>query len=98
MPFLFALALAAPLAVDPHPAMERCAMRVMQLRHPGGMVDASGIKFEWLQASTAGAEWVIIGAIIESERGERVARRFTCRTRGDRTPRVTFAAVIKLME
>lgn len=76
--------------------MERCAARVVALRHPGGMVDVSGINFEWLQASTAGAEWVIIGAIVEVEQGARVGRRFTCTTRGERKPRITFGKIVRM--
>lgn len=96
MPILFALAVVASTA-DQKQAMERCAERVIALRHPRmGMADLTDTSFEWLSLSGAGGDWVIIGSIIEPERGARVAHRFTCRRHGERTPRVTFGKTVRL--
>ena len=93
---MIALALALAAASREYDAaMERCAERVIELRHPGGMVDATGISFEWLQVSGAAPDWVIIGSIVETEAGARVGRRFTCRMRGEKRPRVSFGKVVR---
>ena len=92
------IALALALAAAPRDydaAMERCAERVVALRHPGGMVDTTGIDFEWLQVSGTAPDWVIIGSIVETEEGARVARRFTCRMRGGKRPKVAFGKVVR---
>lgn len=93
------IALALMMASDParDAAMERCAEVVVAKLHPQrGMADVTGTRFEWLQASTAGRDWVIIGSIIEPEGSGRIAHRFTCRTRRDKPPRVTIGKVIRL--
>lgn len=87
MILFLALAMSAPIAREE--AMERCAEAVVAKLHPRiGMADMTGTKFEWLQASTAGADWVIIGAITEPTRKGRVAHRFECVTHEPRQPRV----------
>lgn len=65
--------------------------------HPRmGMADVTGTKFEWSQISTAEADWVIIGSIIEPNDDARIAHRFTCRTNGGKSVRVTLDKVIGL--
>lgn len=88
---------AAPVPIDRKGAMERCAERVIALRHPKmGMADLTDTKFEWLQVSGSGRRWVIIGSIIEPDKAGRVARRFACRVAGAGLPSVTFGRVIRL--
>jgi hypothetical protein len=98
MPILLALAaVAAPVPIDRQEAMERCAERVIALRHPNmGMADLTDTKFEWLQVSGTGTPWVIIGSITEPTKSGRVARRFTCRVEGEGRPSVAFGRVIRL--
>ena len=95
-----ALLIAAPPAPPPierRKAMERCAEAVIAARHPGmGMLDVTGTRFEGLQASAAGNEWVIAGSIVEPAAKRATARRFTCRTRGDRPPRISFGKQVRL--
>lgn len=93
---ILALALVVAAPIDRRDAMERCAEAVIAARHPNmGMADITGTTFEWLSASSAGDDWVIIGSIIESEGKARVARRFTCRTRAERPPRITFGKIVR---
>jgi hypothetical protein len=95
---ILALALAvAATPIDSRDAMERCAEAVIAARHPNmGMLDITATKFEWLSSASAGDGWIIIGSIIEPEGEARVARRFTCRTRGKKPPRIAFGRVIRL--
>jgi hypothetical protein len=94
---IVALALAMSAPIDRRDAMERCAEAVIAARHPNmGMLDITGTTFEWLSTATAGDDWVIIGSIIEPDGTSRVARRFTCRTRGDKPPRIAFGKVVRL--
>ncbi|THD35347.1 MAG: hypothetical protein E7773_12990 [Sphingomonas sp.] len=89
------MALAAA-ASDRNMVMERCAEAVVAARHPGGMVDVTGVGFEWLSISGKGDTQVVIGSIVEPEGGARVARRFVCRMRAMRSPRITFVKTIRL--
>ncbi|MEO5938351.1 MAG: hypothetical protein ABIQ43_05010 [Sphingomonas sp.] len=94
---MIALALAMSASIERRDAMERCAAAVMAKLHPRmGMADVTGTKFEGLQASSAGNDWVVIGSIIEPDGSARVAHRFTCRTRGKKAPRVTLDNLIRL--
>jgi hypothetical protein len=94
---MLALALAAAMQADRREAMERCAEAVIAVRHPNmGMLDLTGTSFEWLSISGTGDNQVIIGSIIEPEGEARVARRFTCRLRGPKPPRVSFERVIRI--
>jgi len=94
---MLALALAMSAPIERRDAMERCAEAVIAARHPNmGMLDVTGTKFEWLSVSGGGGDWVIIGSIIESEGKARIARRFTCRTHGDKPPSIDFGKVVRL--
>lgn len=94
---ILGLALALAVTGEREAAMERCAEAVVARLHPRmGMADMSGTKFEWLSASTAGSDWVIIGSFIEPKGNGRVAHRFTCRTHGEKSPRVMIGKLIRL--
>jgi len=105
-PLAIALAIAAPGPLDRDTAMDLCARRALAVLHPGmtlpeegsNEVYVTGLKFEWLQASTAGDDWVIVGSIIEPKRGVQFGHRFTCRTQGSRKPSVMFGRVIRIRD
>lgn len=94
---IVALALAMSEPIARGEAMERCAQAVITAQHPNmGMLDLTETKFEWLSVSGGGGQWMIVGSIIEPDGKARIARRFTCCTRGDRPPTISFGTSIRL--